>query len=41
MDEDFKLLIEGKKRCKRRIYKQIAKDIDLQREEIRNFELLD
>lgn len=35
-DDDFKLLIEGKKKHKRRISKQIAKDIDLLAEEIRN-----
>ena len=38
-DDDFKLLIEGKKRHKRRIYRQIANDLKDLTEEIRKIDL--
>lgn len=40
-DDDFKLLIEGKKKHKKRIYKRIAKDIEEYTTEIQDFKPLD
>ncbi len=40
-DEDFKLLITGSQRQKRKVYKRVLKEVERNREEIKVFDPLD